>query len=57
MEIAPYLAFGTMALIASVLILNLPETLHRKLPDTLSEAEEIGMKPCHSTATTYTDAS
>lgn len=46
-----------MALLASILILNLPETLHKKLPDTLSEAEEIGMKPSHSTATALTDAS
>lgn len=46
-----------MALIASVLILNLPETLHRKLPDTLLEAEQIGMKSSNSTTTAYTDAS
>lgn len=42
MEILPFLTFGGMALIASILILKLPETLKRKLPDTLSEAEQIG---------------
>lgn len=30
-------------MIASFLILRLPETLKQKLPDTLSEAERIGL--------------
>ncbi|XP_055316667.1 solute carrier family 22 member 21-like isoform X3 [Sitodiplosis mosellana] len=42
MEVLPYLTFGLMSLFASILILRLPETLKRKLPDTLSEAEQIG---------------
>lgn len=33
--------FGGMASIAGVLVLHLPETLNRKLPDTLDEAEQI----------------
>lgn len=37
----PYLTFGIMSLLASIFILRLPETLKRKLPDTLSEAEQI----------------
>lgn len=42
LEVLPYLTFGIMSLLASILILRLPETLKRKLPDTLSEAEQIG---------------
>lgn len=42
MEVLPYLTFGLMSLFASILILKLPETLKRKLPDTISEAEQIG---------------
>lgn len=38
-----------MALIASVLILYLPETICSKLPDTLSEADQIGTKQKEST--------
>lgn len=41
LDILPYLMFGGMAFIAGVLILHLPETLDRKLPDTLDEAEQI----------------
>ncbi|KAJ6648230.1 Solute carrier family 22 member 5, partial [Pseudolycoriella hygida] len=40
-DILPYLTFGGMALIAAVLILLLPETRNKKLPDTLYEAETI----------------
>lgn len=40
-DILPYLTFGGMALIAAVLILLLPETRNRKLPDSLHEAENI----------------
>lgn len=44
MEILPYLTFGTMSILASLLVLKLPETLNKKLPDTLAEAESIGLK-------------
>ncbi|KAG4067214.1 hypothetical protein HA402_000205 [Bradysia odoriphaga] len=40
-DILPYLTFGGMALIAAVLILLLPETRNKKLPDSLYEAENI----------------
>lgn len=40
----PYLSFGMMALIASILVNFLPETLNEELPDTLEEAENIGKK-------------
>lgn len=39
-----------MSLIASILILKLPETLKRKLPDTLSEAERIGRESLDETS-------
>lgn len=42
MDILPYLAFGGMSVMASILILRLPETLHQKLPDTILEAESLG---------------
>lgn len=40
-DILPYLTFGGMALAAAILILLLPETRNKKLPDTLYEAENI----------------
>lgn len=43
MEVLPYLTFGLMAILASLLILKLPETLNQKLPDTLEEAQNIGL--------------
>lgn len=42
MDILPYLVIGGMAFSASILVLQLPETLKQKLPDTLAEAEQIG---------------
>lgn len=50
MEILPYLAFGGMSLIASILILKLPETLNQKLPDTLSEAENLDRRSDNETS-------
>ncbi|CAG9769662.1 unnamed protein product [Ceutorhynchus assimilis] len=38
----PLLSFAGMSLIAGVLTLLFPETLHKKLPDTVKEAEDIG---------------
>ncbi|KAJ2951335.1 hypothetical protein O0L34_g5736 [Tuta absoluta] len=37
----PYLIFGVMAVTSALLMLLTPETLHRRLPDTVQEAEEI----------------
>lgn len=43
--------FGSMAFVAGVLILQLPETLNRKLPDTLEEAEQIKGDDCNRRTT------
>ena len=34
----PFLTFGSLCLVAALLVLNLPETLNTKLPDTIEEA-------------------
>lgn len=41
-EFLPLLIFGVVAFIAGILAKFLPETLGKKLPDTLEEAENIG---------------
>lgn len=38
----PTAMFGTMGLIASLLVLTQPETLAINMPDTLAEAEALG---------------
>lgn len=38
----PSVMFGTMGLIAGLLVLTQPETLGTKMPDTLAEAEALG---------------
>ncbi|XP_072938414.1 organic cation transporter protein-like [Epargyreus clarus] len=40
----PAIFFGSVALIASILIYKLPETINVKLPDTIEEAEEISRR-------------
>nr|KAG5711190.1 hypothetical protein BaRGS_004834 [Batillaria attramentaria] len=40
----PLIVFGGLAVTAGLLSLMLPETLHRKLPDTLEEAANFGKK-------------
>ncbi|XP_073994949.1 organic cation transporter protein-like [Rhodnius prolixus] len=42
--VEPSLIFGAAALTAGILGLHFPETLHQSLPDTVAEAENIGMK-------------
>lgn len=37
----PYLIFGVMAVTSGLLMLLTPETLGRKLPDTVQDAENI----------------
>lgn len=39
----PLTVFGSFALVAGLMSLILPETLGCDLPDTISEAEEMGM--------------
>lgn len=41
-DFLPLLVFGIVAFIAGILAKFLPETLGRKLPDTIEEAESIG---------------
>lgn len=41
-EPLPLISFATMSILAGVLTLFFPETLHKKLPDTVQEAENIG---------------
>ena len=38
----PSVIFGVMGLLSGFAMFLLPETLNRKLPDTIAEAEEIG---------------
>lgn len=41
-EPLPLVSFATMSILAGLLTLLFPETLHKKLPDTVQEAENIG---------------
>ncbi|CAK1585785.1 unnamed protein product [Parnassius mnemosyne] len=45
----PSVLSGTTALIAGVLMLTTPETLNTRLPDTISEAEQIAATPSNPT--------
>jgi OCT family organic cation transporter-like MFS transporter 4/5 len=38
------LIYGALALVGGLLSLLLPETLNRKLPDTIAEGEMFGLK-------------
>ena len=40
----PLLIYGALALSGGVLSLMLPETLNKKLPDTIAEGELFGLK-------------
>lgn len=40
-ELLPFLTFGVVSLLAGILILKLPETLNKQLPDNLDQAERI----------------
>lgn len=42
MESLPLILFGCMGIVAGFVSLVFPETLGSKLPDTISEAENIG---------------
>ncbi|XP_071115263.1 organic cation transporter protein-like [Haliotis cracherodii] len=41
-QILPMLVFGGITILAAILALHLPETLNKKLPETIKEAETIG---------------
>lgn len=43
-DFLPLLLFGVVAFISGVLATFLPETLNKKLPNTIEEAENIGNK-------------
>lgn len=40
----PYIVFGTTAIIGGIIYLYLPETLNRKLPNTVEEATRINFQ-------------
>lgn len=40
---SPYYILGALFLLGAVSILFLPETLHKKLPDTMEEARQFGV--------------
>ncbi|XP_076254271.1 organic cation transporter protein-like [Rhynchophorus ferrugineus] len=44
-EPLPLISFGVMSLAAAVLTMIFPETVNKKLPDTVKEAEDIGKTP------------
>ncbi len=39
---APFLAYGVVSVLGGVVSLVFPETLGKKLPETLAEAEQFG---------------
>ncbi|XP_066253734.1 organic cation transporter protein-like isoform X2 [Euwallacea similis] len=41
-ESLPLISFSAMSILAGLLTMIFPETLHKKLPDTVKEAEDIG---------------
>lgn len=41
-ELSPLLLFSASALVSGLLALLFPETLNKKMPDTVLEAEQIG---------------
>lgn len=43
-EFLPYLTFGIVSIICGILVLFLPETLDRALPETLEDARNLGKK-------------
>lgn len=42
MDVLPCFSFGIVSLIAAMLVMFLPETRNKNLPDTLEEAANIG---------------
>lgn len=47
--LVPFITFGSLCLVAAVLVLYLPETLGTKLPDTIEEAVAQAGSPGHQT--------
>ena len=39
--VVPLLVFGLSSIVAGLLLLTLPETLHRRLPDTVADAVQL----------------
>lgn len=52
----PLLIFGTLSFISGLLSLYLPETLNKKLPETIEEGEHFGKKPKKRTDLENADA-
>lgn len=51
--VAPLVVFGALSVIAGVLLLTLPETLNKDLPDTIEDGENFGTKSVHSLLNVY----
>ncbi|XP_069129266.1 organic cation transporter protein-like isoform X2 [Argopecten irradians] len=45
-KVFPLGVFGTLAIIAGITSLHLPETLNRALPETIEDGIQFGKKPC-----------
>ena len=49
----PFITFGSLCLVAAILVLQLPETLDTKLPDTIEEAVAQARSPGQPTISRY----
>ena len=38
----PLIVFGSLSVVAGLLSINLPETLHKQLPETIEDGEKFG---------------
>lgn len=43
-KVQPLIVFGALSLIAGLLLLTLPETMNKDLPDSIEEGEQFGTK-------------
>ena len=49
----PFITFGSLCLVAAILVLQLPETLDTKLPDTIEEAVAQARSPGQPTISRF----
>lgn len=43
-KVQPLIVFGILSVVAGALLLTLPETKDKELPDTIAEGEQFGIK-------------